>query len=130
MLYSPSQYGGITAQTNTSHLMHDDAFCDSLPPAVSNPSGGATLQTALSCITGNKNTVKKTSEEHFSPADFTTPMTHSCISYIYVCMWKSAGFDVHSQTQEVLLDQDMHGGDFFNVADHCTSQVSYIFTEG
>ena len=54
MLYCPPQYGGITAQ---SHLMQDDAFGDSLPPAVNNPNGVATSQTALSCITGNENTV-------------------------------------------------------------------------
>lgn len=58
MLYSPPHYGGITAQTSSSHLMQDDAFGDSLPPAVNNPNGGATLQTALSCITGNENIVK------------------------------------------------------------------------
>lgn len=125
MLYSPSQYGGITAQTNTRHLMHDDAFCDSLPPAVSNPSGGATLQTALSCITGNKNAVKKT---FFTLGLHNSNDAFLHLFYMCVCMWKSAGFDV--QTQEVLLDQDMHGGDFFNVVDHCTSQVSYVFTEG
>lgn len=55
MLYSPAQYGGITAQT--SHLMQVDAFGDSLAAAVNNPNGVATLQTALSCITGNENTV-------------------------------------------------------------------------
>ncbi|XP_059214213.1 zinc finger protein GLIS3 [Centropristis striata] len=52
MLYSPPQYGGITAQTSSSHLMQVDAFGDSLAPAVNNPSGVATLQTALPCITG------------------------------------------------------------------------------
>lgn len=57
MLYCPPQYGGITAHTSTSHLMQDDAFGDSLPPAVSNPNGVAPLQTALPCITGNENTV-------------------------------------------------------------------------
>ncbi|KAM3600120.1 uncharacterized protein V6R79_018094 [Siganus canaliculatus] len=51
MLYSP-QYGGISAQTSSSHLMQDDVFGDSLPPAVNNPIGGGTLQTALPCITG------------------------------------------------------------------------------
>ncbi|XP_045922154.1 zinc finger protein GLIS3 isoform X3 [Micropterus dolomieu] len=52
MLYSPPQYGGITAQTRSSHLMQDDAFGDSLPPTVNNPNGVTTLQTALSRITG------------------------------------------------------------------------------
>lgn len=57
MLYSPPEYGGITTQTSTSHLMQDDAFDDSAPPAVSNPNGVATLQTALPCIAGSKDTV-------------------------------------------------------------------------
>ncbi|XP_034752744.1 zinc finger protein GLIS3 isoform X4 [Etheostoma cragini] len=52
MLYSPPQYGGITAQTSSSHLMQVDAFGDSLAPAVNNPNGVAALDTALSCITG------------------------------------------------------------------------------
>ncbi|XP_032395251.1 zinc finger protein GLIS3 isoform X4 [Etheostoma spectabile] len=52
MLYSPPQYGGITAQTSSSHLMQVDAFGDSLAPAVNNPNGVAALETALSCITG------------------------------------------------------------------------------
>ncbi|XP_035524450.1 zinc finger protein GLIS3 isoform X2 [Morone saxatilis] len=93
ILYSPPQYGGITAQTSSSHLMQDDAFGDSLPPAVNNPNGVATLQTALSCITG---------------------------------------FDVHSRAdiKDVDPKQDLHGGDFFTVVDHCTSQVSCIYTEG
>ncbi|XP_070781138.1 zinc finger protein GLIS3 [Enoplosus armatus] len=91
LLYSPPQYGGITAQISSSHLMQDDAFGDSLPPAVNNPNGVATLQTALSCITG---------------------------------------FDVHSQAQDVPPNQGLHGGDFFSVVDHCTSQVSCIYTEG
>ncbi|XP_029301387.1 zinc finger protein GLIS3 [Cottoperca gobio] len=88
MLYSPPQYGGIAAQTSSSHLMQVDAFGDSLAPAVNNPNGMAALQTALSCITG---------------------------------------FDVHSQAQDP--NQELHGGDFFSVADHCTSQVSCIYTE-
>ncbi|XP_034403208.1 zinc finger protein GLIS3 [Cyclopterus lumpus] len=95
MLYSPPQYGGITAQTSSSHLMQVDAFGDSLTPAANNPSGGASLQTALSCITGT-----------------------------------SAGFDVHSQAQDVDPNQGLHGGDFFSVVDHCTSQISCIYTEG
>lgn len=57
MLYSPPEYRGITAQTGASHLMQDDAFDDSVPPAVSNPNGVPTLQTALSCIAGSKDTV-------------------------------------------------------------------------
>lgn len=86
MLYSPSQYGGITAQTNTSHLMHDDAFCDSLPPAVSNPSGGATLQTALSCITGNKKAVKKSCPQRsiFTPGFHSSNDAFSHLLYICV----------------------------------------------
>lgn len=52
MLYSPPQYGGITAQTSSSHLMQVDAFGDSLAPAVNNPNGVTNSQTALSCITG------------------------------------------------------------------------------
>ncbi|XP_076614423.1 zinc finger protein GLIS3 isoform X2 [Chaetodon auriga] len=52
MLYCPPQYGGITARTSSSHLMQDDAFGDSLPPAVNNPNGVATLQTAFSSIAG------------------------------------------------------------------------------
>ncbi|XP_026153480.1 zinc finger protein GLIS3 isoform X3 [Mastacembelus armatus] len=52
ILYSPLQYGGITAQTSLSHLMQVDAFGDSLTPAVNNPNVLATSQTALSCITG------------------------------------------------------------------------------
>ncbi|XP_039636088.1 zinc finger protein GLIS3 isoform X1 [Perca fluviatilis] len=91
MLYSPPQYGGITAQTSSSHLMQVDAFGDSLAPAVNNPNGVAALETALSCITG---------------------------------------FDVHSQAQDVDPNQELHGGDIFSVMDHCTSQVSCIYTEG
>lgn len=54
MLLSPPQYGGITAPTSTCHLRQDDAFVDSLPPAVANPSGGAAAsQTALPCIAGS-----------------------------------------------------------------------------
>lgn len=56
-IYSPPRYGGITAQTCSSHLMQVDAFGDSLAPAVNNPNGVATSQAALSCITGNENTV-------------------------------------------------------------------------
>ncbi|KAG7224039.1 hypothetical protein INR49_015296 [Caranx melampygus] len=52
MLYSPPQYGGITAQIGSSHLMQVDAFRDRLAPVVNNPNGVATSQTALSCITG------------------------------------------------------------------------------
>ncbi|XP_041667460.1 zinc finger protein GLIS3 isoform X2 [Cheilinus undulatus] len=52
MLYSAPQYGGITAQTSSSHLMQDDAFGDSLVHAVNNPSGVAALPTVLSCDTG------------------------------------------------------------------------------
>ncbi|XP_049460534.1 zinc finger protein GLIS3 isoform X2 [Epinephelus fuscoguttatus] len=95
MLYSPPQYGGITAQTGSSHLMQVDAFGDSLAQAVNNPSGVATSQTALSCITG-----------------------------------ASAGFDVRSQAQDGAPNQELHGGDFFSVVDHRTSQVSCIYTEG
>ncbi|XP_070706612.1 zinc finger protein GLIS3 isoform X2 [Pempheris klunzingeri] len=91
ILYSPPQYGGITAHTSSSHLMQDDAFGDSLTPAVNNPNGVATLQTALSCI---------------------------------------PGLDAHSQAQAVTSNQRLHGGDFFSVVDHCTSQVSCIYTEG
>ncbi|XP_042364951.1 zinc finger protein GLIS3 isoform X3 [Plectropomus leopardus] len=91
MLYSPPQYGGITAQTGSSHLIQVDAFGDSLAPAVNNPSGLAASQTALSCITG---------------------------------------FDVHSQAQDGAPNQEVHGGDFFSGMDHCTSQVSCIYTEG
>ncbi|XP_040915192.1 zinc finger protein GLIS3 [Toxotes jaculatrix] len=87
MVYSPPQYGGITAQTSSSHLMQVDAFGDSLAPAVNNPNGVATSQTALSCITG---------------------------------------FNVHSQAP----NEELHGGDFFTVVDHCTSHVSCIYTEG
>ncbi|KAK5852071.1 hypothetical protein PBY51_023575 [Eleginops maclovinus] len=90
MLYCPPQYVGITAQTSSSHLMQVDAFGDSIAPAVNNPSGMATLQTALSCITG---------------------------------------FDVHSPAQDVVPNQELHGGDFFSVADQCTSQLSCIYTE-
>uniref|UniRef100_A0A3Q3W702 C2H2-type domain-containing protein n=1 Tax=Mola mola TaxID=94237 RepID=A0A3Q3W702_MOLML len=36
------------------------------------------------------------------------------------------GFDVHSQAQEVHPNQDLLGGDFLSVVDHCTSQVSCI----
>ncbi|XP_023275268.1 zinc finger protein GLIS3-like isoform X2 [Seriola lalandi dorsalis] len=97
ILYSPPQYGGITTQTNSSHLMQVDAFGDSLAPAVNIPNGVATSQTALSCITG-----------------------------------ASAGYNVHSQAHDLAPHQDLHGGDFFTVVDHCTStsQVSCIYTEG
>lgn len=54
MLYSPPQYAGNTTHTSISHLMQDG---DSLPPAVSNPNGVATLQATLSCITGNESIV-------------------------------------------------------------------------
>uniref|UniRef100_UPI0037E6FF71 zinc finger protein GLIS3 n=1 Tax=Semicossyphus pulcher TaxID=241346 RepID=UPI0037E6FF71 len=91
MLYSSPQYAGITAQTTSSHLMQDDAFGDSLAPAVNNPNGVASLQTALSCHTG---------------------------------------FEVHSDAQDVAPDQGVQGGDFFSLVDHCTSQVSCIYTEG
>nr|XP_019937404.1 PREDICTED: zinc finger protein GLIS3-like isoform X1 [Paralichthys olivaceus] len=91
MLYSPPQYGGITAETTSSQLMQVDAFGDSLAPAVNNPSGGATTQTTLPCI---------------------------------------AGFNIHSQVHDVTPNQELHGGDFFTVADHFTSQVSCIYTEG
>ncbi|KAK9532399.1 hypothetical protein VZT92_009781 [Zoarces viviparus] len=94
MIYSP-QYGGIAARTSSSHLMHVDAFGDSLAPAANHPNGVATLQTSLSCITG-----------------------------------ASAGFDVHSQAQDVDPDQELHGRDFFSGVDHCTSQISCIYTEG
>ncbi|KAM9841667.1 zinc finger protein GLIS3 [Aulostomus maculatus] len=50
-LYSP-QFGGITsAHTSSCHLMHVDAFGDSLAPVVNNPSGGGAAET-LSCIAG------------------------------------------------------------------------------
>ncbi|XP_068191268.1 zinc finger protein GLIS3 isoform X2 [Antennarius striatus] len=52
MLYSLPQYAGITAEMSSSHLMQDDAFGDSLPPAVNNPSDAATLHTAPSSIAG------------------------------------------------------------------------------
>nr|XP_020474303.1 zinc finger protein GLIS3-like isoform X2 [Monopterus albus] len=91
MLYSPPQYGEITAHTCSSHLMQVDAFGDSLTPTVNNPNGVATTQTALQCITG---------------------------------------FDVHRQAQDVAPNQKLHEGHFFPVVDHCTSQVSSIYTEG
>ncbi|XP_074474197.1 zinc finger protein GLIS3 isoform X1 [Sebastes fasciatus] len=90
-IYSPPRYGGITAQTCSSHLMQVDAFGDSLAPAVNNPNGVATSQAALSCITG---------------------------------------FDVHSQAQDVDHNLELHGGDFFSAVDHCTSQISCVYTEG
>ncbi|XP_010785502.1 zinc finger protein GLIS3 isoform X2 [Notothenia coriiceps] len=47
MLYSPPQYGGITAQTSSSHPMQVDAFGDSIAPAVNNPSGMATTNSSF-----------------------------------------------------------------------------------
>ncbi|XP_040013601.1 zinc finger protein GLIS3 isoform X2 [Xiphias gladius] len=91
MLYSSPQYGGITAQSSSSHLMQVDGFGDSLAPTVNIPNGVATSQTALSCITG---------------------------------------LNVHSQAHDLAPNQELHGGDFFTVVDHCTSQVSCIYTEG
>lgn len=85
MLYSPPQYGGIAAQTCTSHLRQDDAFVDGLPPASgSNPSGGVgTAQTALACVTGNINSpfishpsvhiIKKQGQ----PIEIQSPWVHS-----------------------------------------------------
>ncbi|XP_068430621.1 zinc finger protein GLIS3 [Clinocottus analis] len=89
-LYSPPQYGGIMAQTSSSHLMQVDGFGDSLAPEANNPSGLASLQTALSSLTD-----------------------------------ASAGFDVHSQAQDVDPNRGLHG-----VLDHCPSQISCIYTEG
>uniref|UniRef100_A0A3B4XE98 GLIS family zinc finger 3 n=1 Tax=Seriola lalandi dorsalis TaxID=1841481 RepID=A0A3B4XE98_SERLL len=42
------------------------------------------------------------------------------------------GYNVHSQAHDLAPHQDLHGGDFFTVVDHCTStsQVSCIYTEG
>ncbi|XP_054468580.1 zinc finger protein GLIS3 [Anoplopoma fimbria] len=42
----------------------------------------------------------------------------------------TAGFDVHSQLQDVDPNQELHRGDFFNVVDQFTSQISCIYTEG
>ncbi|XP_047425058.1 zinc finger protein GLIS3 isoform X2 [Mugil cephalus] len=42
----------------------------------------------------------------------------------------SPGFGVHVQAEHAAANQELHGGDFFNVVDHCTSQVSCIYTEG
>ncbi|XP_029024075.1 zinc finger protein GLIS3 isoform X2 [Betta splendens] len=91
MLYSSTQYGGMTARTSSSQLLPVDAFGGSFSPPVNNPSGGATSQTALSCITG---------------------------------------FELHSRAQEVAPNQQLHGGDFFPAMDHCTNQVSSIYTDG
>ncbi|AWP15283.1 putative zinc finger protein GLIS3 [Scophthalmus maximus] len=52
VLFSPPQYGGITAETSSSHLMQVDAFGDSIAPAVNNPNRVATAQTTLPCIAG------------------------------------------------------------------------------
>lgn len=57
MLYSPQQYGSITAPEGESHVTRGHAFGGSLPPPASNPSGGAPSPAALSCITGNENMV-------------------------------------------------------------------------
>lgn len=53
---------------------------------------------------------------------------HTCVR-VCVCVCLCAGFDVHSQTQEMHSNQALHGGGFFSAADPCSSQVSCVFTE-
>lgn len=53
MLFSSPQYGGITVPTNTCHLRQDDAFVDSLPPAVANPGGGTVASQAALPLAGS-----------------------------------------------------------------------------
>lgn len=50
-------------------------------------------------------------------------------AHVCVCVCLSAGFDVHSQTQEMHPNRALHGGGFFSAADPCSSQVSCVFTE-
>lgn len=107
MLYCPSQYGAITAQSGSSHLMQDDAFGDSLSPPVNIPSGAATLQTALSCITGNENTVELKSlwDERFITIGFLrvplcTQRLHLCLRVcVYRVRWPRPSTGSSSQSR-------------------------------
>lgn len=135
MLYSPPQYSGITAQSGSGHLMQDDAFGDRLTPAVNNPNGVTALPTALSCNTGNENQLclQLLKDEKFyccwiSQLSLCKQLYISL--YCCLCVCVCAGFDAHSQAEGVAPHEDVHGGDFFGVVDHSSSQVSCFYNEG